>query len=128
MPNHDEHDKIIKAAGEQFRQILTDSQDSIYIYLDDKHKLANKNFANLLEYDSVEQWASVAGPFAQTFVDERSQHTLVHAYKKAMEEMAASKIQVSWKTKTGKIINTNVITVPVSVMGELLALHFVEKS
>jgi hypothetical protein len=44
-----------------------------------------------------------------------------------MEKMAASKIAVSWKTKTGKIINTNVIIVPISINGQLLALHFVEK-
>lgn len=128
MSDHQEHENIIKAASDQLRKILEGSTDSIYIYLDDTHKLANKNFADLLEYASAEEWASVTDPFTEMLADEKSQHTLVHAYSKAIEKMAGSQIQVSWKTKTGKIIDTNVIIVPISINGQLLALHFVEKS
>lgn len=127
MSDHGNHDQIIKSAADQFKEILSGSANAIYIYLDDTHKLANQNFANLLEYTSVQEWENVSEPFAETFVEEESQHTLVHAYSETMENNTASQVQVVWKTKSGKGVNTNVIIAPIAVNGEVMAIHFIEK-
>jgi hypothetical protein len=42
-----------------------------------------------------------------------------------MESKTASTINVAWKKKTGGSINTEVILVPISIKGELLALHYI---
>jgi hypothetical protein len=59
---------------------------------------------------------------------EKSQEILISAYRNAMEDKIGSDIEVSWKQKTGESVKTKVIVVPISYMGELLALHFISKS
>src|SRR5659263_402828 len=56
-----------------------------------------------------------------------NQKLLISAYRNAMEDKIGSDIEVSWKKKTGESVKTKVIIVPISYMGELLALHFISK-
>jgi len=44
-----------------------------------------------------------------------------------MESKTGSYIDITWKNKTGRNVKTKVILVPISVEGELLALHFITK-
>ena len=70
---------------------------------------------------------NVKGAFPTVFVDNKSQQTLVTAYQKAMEEMTAATIKVTWKKKSGGTIDTNVILVPVSYQNHTFALHFISE-
>jgi len=45
-----------------------------------------------------------------------------------VQSKTGSNIEITWKTRTGGKVNTKVILVPVSVKGELLALHFITKT
>jgi hypothetical protein len=87
----------------------------------------NQQFASLLGYKSVEELSKVKEPFIEAFIMEKSREALVHAYKHAMEDKIASDIEVTLKKKTGESVKTKVIMVPISYMGELLALHFISK-
>ncbi|HEY6586550.1 MAG TPA: hypothetical protein VIY97_05185, partial [Candidatus Methanoperedens sp.] len=87
----------------------------------------NQKFASLLGYKSVEELSAVSEPFIEAFVMEKSQKILISAYRNAMEDKIGSDIEVSWKKKTGESVKTKVIIVPISYMGELLALHFISK-
>jgi len=126
MPH--EHEGVIEETKKQFSVILKESKQGIYVYLDDTHKLCNEKFASMLAYRSAEEWSKVEKPFTETFVEGKSQHTLVSAYQEAMESKTGSYIEITWRTKTGGHVNTKVILVPVSVKGELLALHFITKA
>ncbi len=95
------------------------------MYFDDELKLCNENFASLLGYGSAEEWAQVEGSFPTLFVDEQSHDTLIEAYQKAMQNMAASTIKVRWKKQSGGTVDTTVILVPISYKGHVFALHFV---
>ena len=53
------HEELIKGISNQMGTILSSSEQAIYIYLDDIHKVCNKKFASLLGYSSPEEWAKV---------------------------------------------------------------------
>lgn len=119
------HGNLIEEISKEYKEILENSDQAVYIYLDDEHKVCNEKFASLLGYESPEKWAEVKENFPSAFVAEESQETLVNTYIDAMEKYTAAKIKVSWKKKTGDVVETEVILVPVSHSGHTFALHFV---
>jgi len=123
-----DHERIIENAKKQFTVILKESKQGIYLYLDDTHKLCNEKFASMLGYDSAKEWSNVKKSFTEAFVEGKSQHTLVSAYQEAMNSKTGSCIDITWKKKTGGNVSTQVILVPVSIDGHLLALHFITKT
>jgi len=120
------HEELLRWASGEFRDILEDSAQAIYIYVCDRHKLCNTHFSSLLGYSSPEEWAMKEEMLSDA--TDEDQAVLVAAYKKAMEEKIGSSIDISWKNKeNGDLIKTNVILVPLSYKGELFALHFITK-
>ena len=128
MDEHQHHSDLIKTIAGEYKEILANSSQGVYVYLDDVHKVCNPKFAELLGYASPEAWAKVGTNFPDTFVDERSQGALVTAYQEALENLSGSALDVTWKTKNGKTVSTHVILVPVPHRGHLFALHFVTES
>ena len=122
---HNNHEELVNGFFEELKGIFENSEQGIYLYLDDMHKVCNKKFASLLGYKSPADWAKMDQPFPEIFVDKKSQNALVGAYQKAMEKMAASTIKVKWKKKSGKGVSTTVILVPIAYKNHLFALHFV---
>jgi PAS domain-containing protein len=125
MSDRKHMDSIMTDLYHHMRQVLDHSEQAVYIYLDDGHKVCNEKFSTLLGYKSPTEWSSIEKPFAETFVDARSQQTLVSAYQKAMNQMTGSNIDVTWKRKSGGNVDTKVMLVPVGYQGHLLALHFI---
>ena len=125
MNEHQPHEELIRGISEQMKSILESSEQGVYIYLDDTHKVCNKKLASLLGYRSPDEWARVEDSFPEVLVDERSRETLVNAYRKAMEKMVASTIELTWKKKSGGTVDTTVVLVPIAYSGHLFALHFV---
>lgn len=124
MHDHN-HDDLIPSVEEEYQELLENSEQAIYIYLDDENKVCNKKFATLLGYKSPKEWADITESFPQVFVDEHSQETLVNAYQDAMEKGVASTNEIVWKKKDGSTVKTNVILAPIIFDGHLFALHFV---
>ena len=118
------HEELIKGISNQMSTILSSSEQAIYIYLDDIHKVCNKKFASLLGYSSPEEWAKVEDSFP-AFVEKNSQDTLVKAYQQAMEKMVPANIKVIWKKKSGGSVATSVIMVPIEFDGHIFALHYI---
>lgn len=119
------HEQLVSGLAEQMKKILESSEQSMYIYLDDTHKMCNSKFAQLLGYVSAKEWADVQGSL-DPYVEKESQETIASAYWKAMEKLAASSISVMWKKKLGGSVKTNVILVPMAYSGHILAVHFVD--
>jgi PAS domain-containing protein len=122
---HHEHEALIAGIQAQFKEILDESEQGIYIYLDDVHKTCNQQFAEMLGYNSAEEWAKAPVSFTDTFVNQQSQQALVSNYMHAMDHKAASAFEVTWKTKSGGSLKTYVIIAPISYQGALMAIHFV---
>jgi carbohydrate-binding DOMON domain-containing protein len=118
-------EEIITGIRRQLNTIFEKSDQSIYIYLDDIHKVCNARFASLLGYSSPDEWANVQENFPDAFVSRESQRTLVGAYQNAVQNFVGSTNSVTWKTKTGKPVKTTTILVPIIFEGHGMALHFI---
>jgi hypothetical protein len=121
------HEALVKGIAEQLKPVLNKSEQAIYVYLDDTHKVCNKKFADLLGYKSAREWADTEAPLAD--VVEEDQQSVISAYEDATEKMVASCLKVRVKNiKTGKTISTRMIIVPIPYSGEhLFTLHFLSK-
>jgi PAS domain S-box-containing protein len=125
MDEHHHHDELIHSVAKEYQDILENSEQGIYIFLDDVHKVCNKKFSTLLGYTSPEAWAKIDTSFPMTFVADNSQEILVSAFQDAMENMTASTNTITWKKKDGSTVTTEVTLVPIAHEGHLFALHFV---
>ena len=120
------HQELVKGFHDQLKQIFDSSEQAIYLYLDDNHKICNKKFAEMHGYSSPEEWAKVENPL-EVGVDKMSQDTVVSAYRNAMEKLVGSKIDVKLKKKAGGTFDASIIMVPVAYQGHIFALHFISK-
>jgi hypothetical protein len=124
MTNEQHHEELIAGISKQMKSILDSSQQAVYIYLDDIHKVCNGKYASLLGFRSPEEWAKVEDPLDAT-VERTSQETLASAFNQAVEKFVASNIQVTWKKKSGGTVATSVIMVPIAYDDHVFALHYV---
>ena len=92
------HEELISGISKQMKSILDSSEQAVYIYLDNIHKVCNGKFATLLGYRSPDEWAKVEDAF-EVFVDKGNQETLATAYNRAMEKLIPANIKVTWKKK-----------------------------
>ena len=122
-----EHENILKEIYGQLKDIFDSSEQAMYLYLDDEHKVCNQRFASMLDYESADKWAAVKDNFPEAFVAEQSQETLVNTFREAMEKGIGSSIKVKWKKKSQGSVESNVILVPISYKGYRMALHFISK-
>ena len=118
------HEELVKGIYEQMKPILDKSEQPIYIYLDDNHKVCNLKFATMLGYKSPEEWAAIDG-FLDIFVIEKSRETLSTAYWNAVNKMDASTIQLTFINKEKGPIETTIILVPIFFKGHVFAVQFV---
>ena len=126
MEEHHHHEDLIKKITEQMRPVLEKSEQAVYIYLDDNHKVCNKKIADLLGYKSPKEWAELDAPLAD--VVEEDQQRVIDAYMNASEKMAASGIEVRVKNvKTGKNVKTRMIIAPVAHDGHVFTAHYLSK-
>jgi hypothetical protein len=120
------HQELVKGITEQMKPVLQQSEQAIYIYLDDNHKVCNKKFADMLGYKSAKEWADAEAPLSD--VIEEDQQSVIDAYVKASEKMVASSSEVRMKNvKTGKIIKTRMVIAPVGHAGHVFTTHFFTK-
>jgi hypothetical protein len=118
------HEELVKGLYEQMKPILDRSEQPIYMYLDDNHKVCNLKFATMLGYKSPEEWAAIDG-FLDIFVIEKSRETLSTAYWNAVNKMDASTIQLTFINKEKGPIETTMILVPIFFKGHVFAVQFV---
>ena len=128
MEEHAHHDSLTQSVAREYQDILDTSEQGIYIYLDDSHKVCNKKFATMLGYSSEDEWAKIDRSFPDVFVAEESQDALIASFQETMEKNIGSINDIVWKKKDGSTISTHVIIVPIVHDGHLFALHFVAAS
>lgn len=125
MDHHHQHEDLIQSITKDYQDILENSSQGIYIFLDDMNKVCNKKFATLLGYKSEDEWAKINASFPDTFVDPESQETLISAFQNAMDKRIGSTNKIVWKKKDGGTLKSTVILVPVVHEDHLFALHFI---
>jgi hypothetical protein len=125
---HDSHESILRGAREQLAEVFDESEQSVYLYLDDINKSCNKRFASLLGYASPAEWARVEKSFPEAFVNPKDRRKLVAAYQDATNKLTGSTISITWKKKGAGEVPTTTMMVPIVYEGHRLALHFITPS
>lgn len=125
MSSKEHHSQIIEELAEEFSEIFDSSDQGVYVYLDDDHIACNGKLAAMLGYASPAEMMKVKAPFLESFVDEGSQHELVSAYRAAMEKKVGTHLKVTWKKHGGGTQKSDVMLVPISYQGHMMALHFI---
>ena len=118
------HEELVKNLYDQMKPILDESEQPIFIYLDDNHKVCNNKFASMLGFKSPKEWAQVPG-FLEVYVEEKSRETLATAYWNSVNKKLASTIQLTWMKKDGSTLNSTMILVPMFFQGHMFSVHFV---
>ena|SRR5688572_19647462 len=121
-----DHKGIVESLTAQFRDLMATSEQGIYLYLDDRNKACNARFAQMLGYRNPEDWAAVTSPFPEAFVQTDSQEVLIDAFQDAMQNGVAATIPVTWKSRDGRPVETDVVLVPIDHDGHRVALHFID--
>jgi hypothetical protein len=120
------HEELVNGITEQMKPVLEKSEQAIYIYLDDNHKVCNKKLADLLGYKSAKEWADAEAPLSD--VIEEDQQSVIDAYMNASQKMVASSLEIRMKNvKTSKIIKTRMVIAPVGHAGHVFTAHFLSK-
>lgn len=119
------HEHLIKELAEQLEPIFSNSPQAIYLYLDDTHKICNQKFADLLGYESIEEWVAYETPVAD--VDEEDQEKVIEAYGEASENFKASAFFATVTTKSGEKIRVSLIMAPITYKDEVFVIHFLTK-
>ena len=126
MAQEKHHEELVRGISEQLKPILEKSEQAVYIYLDDTHKVCNKKFASLLGYKSPSEWAAAEAPLAD--VIEADQDKVASAYEKASEKLVASSLDITVKNiKTKELIKTKMIMAPTVYEGHVFVIHFLNK-
>ncbi len=118
------HEELVKGLYEQMKTVLDASEQPIFLYLDDNHKVCNNKFSTMLGFKSPQEWAEIQG-FLEPYVAEKSRDTLMNAYWDAMKKMVASTSQITFVKKGGGTVNSTVVLVPMPFQGHLFSIHFV---
>jgi len=122
--NH--HESLVEGIAKEQKELLEKSEQGIFIYFDDTHKVCNEKFAAMLGYSSAKEWAETDAPLAD--VVEEDQDALVAAYENTMAKLVASSLAVSVKNvKTKRRIKMQLVLVPIAYAGHLFAIEFFNK-
>jgi len=117
---------IIRELAEQFRPIMEQSPDGVYLWLDETHKVCNEQLAKLFGF-TVEEW-SATQPFLDNFVAEEDRRMFSWNYH---NRVAALVFPVTFRfrgmRKDGSTFAAETDMIPISYRGEAVAYHFVRQ-
>jgi PAS domain S-box-containing protein len=121
-----EPEDIIRELAEQFRPVMEQSPDGVYLWLDETHKVCNERLAKLFGF-TVEQW-SATQPFLDNFVAEEDRRMFSWNYH---NRVAALAFPVTFRfrgmRKDGSTFPAETDMIPISYGGEAVAYHFVRQ-
>ncbi len=122
----DEHSHAISELAEQFRPIMEQSPDGVYLWLDEAHKMCNERLASLFGY-TVEEWCATQ-PFLENFVAEEDRAIFSWNYHNRVATLA---FPVTFRfrglRKDGSRFSAETEMIPISYRGHAVAYHFVRQ-
>jgi PAS domain-containing protein len=116
---------VISELYKQLRKVLDAAEQPILIYLDDKHKVCNQQFADMLGYESPHELSDTTGFLELLFDDEASRNAFMEAYWLAINNMNAVGLDVTWRKKDNVQLKTSIVMVPMEYEGHILLVQFI---
>jgi len=121
-----EYQTAMQELVEQFRPVMDESPDGVYLWLDETHKACNERLANLFGF-TVEEW-STTQPFLDNFVAEEDRSLYSWNYH---NRVAALAFPVTFRfralRKDGSAFAAETDMIPISYQGQAVAYHFVRQ-
>ena len=119
-------ENVIRELAEQFRPVMEQSPDGVYLWLDEAHKACNGRLAGLFGF-TVEEWCSTQ-PFLENFVAEEDRGVFSWNYH---NRVAALTFPVTFRfrglRKDGSTFSAETDMIPISYRGHAVAYHFVRR-
>jgi PAS domain S-box-containing protein len=120
------HQDTIREIAAQYRPVLEQSPDGVYLWLDEHHKVCNERLAAMFGY-SVDEWAEQA-PFLDTFVAEEDRGIYSWHYHNRVAALAfPATFRSRALRKDGTTFAAETDMIPVSFNGHAVAYHFVRQ-
>ena len=121
-----EYETVVRELAEQFRPIMKQSPDGVYLWLDETHKVCNERLANLFGY-TVEEWCATE-PFLENFVAEEDRKVFSWNYHNRVATLAFPvTFRFQGLRKDGSTFAAETDMVPISYQGHAVAYHFVRQ-
>jgi len=125
--NEQHHGQLVAGIAAQFKEVLEQSTQGVYLYLDDVHKVCNKRFSDLLGYESPRQWADTEAPLAD--VVSADQAAVVRAYNAAVKRFKATRVSLKFRNiATHRTMKRQMIIIPVPFQGHIFTAQFIDKA
>ena len=122
------HEELVQGMEKQLKEILDNSAQPVFVYLDDRHKTCNLKFAKLMGYASTKAFNETDVNFVEAFIDEKSQDKIAENYHGPFsQKLMATVLKLKVKRKNGERVAVEVIHVPMMFEGHLFAVGFVNK-
>ena len=122
----DEHTDVIRELAEQFRPVMEQSPDGVYLWLDEAHKACNERLADLFGY-TADEWRK-AEPFLENFVAEEDRALYSWNYH---NRVAALAFPVTFRfrglRRDSSTFSAETDMIPISCRGHAVAYHFVRQ-
>ena len=121
-----EYETVVRELAEQFRPIMKQSPDGVYLWLDEAHKTCNERLANLFGY-TVEEWCATE-PFLENFVAEEDRKVFSWNYHNRVAALAFP-VTFGFRglRKDGSVFAAETDMIPLSYQGHAVAYHFVRQ-
>ena len=121
-----DHVGIMQELGEQFRPVLEQSPDGVYLWLDEERKLCNERLAHMFGY-TVEEWCT-AVPFLETFIAEDDRGIYSWHYHQRVAALAfPATFRFRGQRKDRSVFSAETDMIPIAWQGHAVAYHFVRQ-
>jgi len=123
MPSEHEHVQILRELKEQFKPLFQNSQEGVYLYIDEVHKICSEKFARMFGL-TVKEWEEMEG-FVNKHAVEKDQELIINNYHSHIHQsLTPAHFQATVIRKDGSKFKVEIDMIPIPWRGEVLALHF----
>jgi PAS domain-containing protein len=120
------HDDLMGALTDQFRPVLEQSVDGVYLWLDETHKICNEKLASMFGY-TVDEWCAME-PFLESFVAEQDRSMFAWNYHNRVATFAfPATFRFNALHKDGSTFLAETDMIPIACGGRAVAYHFVRR-
>ena len=121
------HGDVMDEIAEQFRPVLEESTDGVYLWLDDAHMVCNERLARMFGYESAVECGAVQ-PFLDAFVAEEDRYIYGWNYQNRVATLAHPvTFRFRAMRKDGSTFAAETDMIPISWRGHAVAYHFVRQ-
>jgi PAS domain S-box-containing protein len=120
------HTDLISEVAEQYRPVLENSPDGVYLWLDETNKVCNEKLARIFGY-SVAEWRRTE-PFLESFVAPEDRELYARHYQSSVASLTSPvTFRFRGLRKDGTTFAAETDMIPICWQGHAIAYHFVRE-